>query len=158
MNRFMQERWSWVEGTHSLRDELLNSLADADLAYTPGGRAMPLGELIREFGETEHTYVQSFKTRVQDWSYRHPHPEIALSLDQLKAWFQGLDADLHAALSAFSDDDFNQTVDRGGGFSLPISLHLDVYLQAVLIFLGKATIYLRVMDRPLPGNFRSWIG
>jgi hypothetical protein len=158
MNRLMQERWSWVEGTHRLRDELLNSLAGADLAFTPGGQAMPFGALIREFGETEHTYLHSFKTRTQDWSYRHPHPEIAASLDQLKAWFQNLDADLQATLSALSDDDLDQTVDRGGGFAVPISTHLDIYLQAVLIFLGKATIYLRVMNRPLPGQFRSWIG
>jgi hypothetical protein len=158
MNRLMQERWSWVEGTHSLRDELLNSLSDADLSFNPGGRAMPLGDLIREFGETEHTYLHSFKTRTQDWSYRHPHPEIALSLDQLKTWFQELDADLQATLSALSDADLKQTIDRGGGFDMPVDLQLDVYLQAVLIFLGKATIYLRVMDRPLPGNFRSWIG
>jgi hypothetical protein len=158
MNRFMQERWSWIEGTHSLRNQLLDAVSDGDLAYTPGGQAMPLGALFREVGEIQHAYLHSLKTFTQDFAFRHPHPEIANSTAQLKAWFQQLDADLQATLAAFSDADFKKIINRGGGFEVPVDLQLDIYLQALLIFAGKATVYLRALNKPLPDHVQAWIG
>jgi hypothetical protein len=38
MNRYMQEKWPWIEGTHGMRSQLLDILSDADLAYSPGGQ------------------------------------------------------------------------------------------------------------------------
>ena len=40
----------------------------------------------------------------------------------------------------------------------PVETQLDVYVQANLIFLGKASIYLKAMDRPLPKDWKEWIG
>ena len=50
----MDEKWSWIEGSHELRDEILQALSDADLAYSPGGDNMPIGELEGgvEYGQT----------------------------------------------------------------------------------------------------------
>ncbi len=39
-----------------------------------------------------------------------------------------------------------------------VELQLDVYLQALLIFLGKATIYLKAMNKPLPQQIQEYIG
>ena len=50
-----------------------------------------------------------------------------------------------------------RTIDRGG-FSMPVELQLDVYLQALLIFLGKATVYFKAMNKALPQNFQEYIG
>jgi hypothetical protein len=41
---------------------------------------------------------------------------------------------------------------------MPVELQLDVYLQALLIFLGKATIYLKAMNKPLPQPIQEYIG
>ena len=38
MNRYMQEKWSWIEGTHEMCSQLLDTLSDADLAFNPGRR------------------------------------------------------------------------------------------------------------------------
>ena len=51
-----------------------------------------------------------------------------------------------------------KSVDRGNGSTMPMDWQLDTYLQAVLIFFGKATIYLRVMGKPLPEQMREYIG
>src|SRR5437867_6154719 len=42
MNRYMQEKWSWIEGTHAMRSQLLDILSDADLTFSPGGQNMTL--------------------------------------------------------------------------------------------------------------------
>jgi hypothetical protein len=158
MNSLLQLKWSWVEGSIDLRDQILNTLTDADLAFTPGGQAMTLGALLRELGEVQHSYGQSFKTLTHDFGYRNTEPGLDQNLARLKAWYTALDADMKATLAAFSDADMKKKVARGGGFDTPIEMQLDIYLQALLIFLGKATVYLRAMSKPLPQQVQEWIG
>src|SRR5437763_3028380 len=62
MNRYMQEKWPWIEGTHGMRSQLTDILSDADLSFSPGGQNMTLGALLREMGESEYSYTQSLKT------------------------------------------------------------------------------------------------
>lgn len=156
MNQFMEQKWSWVEGSHGMRDGLLDTLTDADLAFTPGGEALTLGALCREMGEIQYSYVQSLKTFTQNWDYHNNEPGLAESVEKLKAWFQPMDAEMKALVSAFSDEDLKKGIDRNG-YPMPVEVQLEVYLQALLIFFGKATIYLRTMNKPLPPNIKEWI-
>lgn len=156
MNRYMLEKWSWIEGSHGMRSQLLDILNDDDLAFSPGGQNMTLGALCLQMDEVEHSYIESLKTFKQDWSYRNTEVGLDSSVTQLKAWFQSLDDDLKATVSAFSDDDLKKAIDRGG-FTMPVDLQLDVYLQALLIFFGKATIYLKAMNKQLPQQFQDYI-
>jgi len=157
MNRYMQGKWPWIEGTHTMRSQILDTLSDADLPFSPGGQNMTLGALCRQMGEIEHSYVQSLKTFKQDWSYRNMEADSESSVARLKAWFQTLDDELKTTVSAFSDEDLMKSVDRSG-FTMPVELQLDVYLQALLIFFGKATIYLKAMNKPLPPQIQEYIG
>jgi uncharacterized damage-inducible protein DinB len=157
MNRYMSEKWPWIEGTHALRSQLLDILTDADLAFNPGGQNMTLGALFREMGEVEYSYTQSLKTFKQDWSYRNTEAGLESSVSRLNAWFQTLDEEMKATVSALSDEDLNKTIDRSG-YQMPVELQLDVYLQALLIFLGKATIYLKAMNKSYPQQIQEYIG
>ena len=157
MSRLMNEKWPWIEGTHGMRTQLLDTLSDADLAFSPGGQNMTLGALCREMGEVEHAYIQSLKTFKQDWSYRNSETGLDGSVARLKAWFHALDEEMKATVSALSDEDAKKTVNRNG-YEMPVELQLDVYLQALLIFFGKATIYLKAMNKPLLPQFQEYIG
>jgi hypothetical protein len=156
-NRMMDEKWPWIEAAHGMRSQLFTILSDADLAFSPGGQTMTFGALCRQMGETEHAYVQSLKTLKQEWSYHHPEVDVASHVARLKAWFQTLDEEMQATLTTCWDEEGNKTIDRGGG-TVTVEFQLDVYLQAVLIFLGKATIYLKAMNKPLPEEFQEYIG
>ena len=157
MNRYMQEKWSWIEGTQALRIELLDTLSDADLAFSPGGQNMSLGALFREIGEIEHSYRQSLKTFEQDWSYRNQEAGLESSVARLKAWYQALDEEMKSTVSALSDKDLKKMVKRNG-FEMPVDMQLDVYLQALLIFLGKATVFLKAMNKTYPQPVQEYIG
>ena len=157
MNRLMEEVYPTIEGTHGMRASLLDVLTDADLAFSPGGQTMTLGALLRECGEIEHAYVESFKTFQQDFKYRNPAPGLDSSLAQIRAWYHSLDGELKRVLSGLSDEDLKKTIARGG-FAPTVDVQLQIYLQALLIFFGKATIYLRAMNRPLPPMIADWIG
>ena len=69
-----------------------------------------------------------------------------------------MDDDLKATVSAFSDEDFKKTIERESGFMVPIEMQLDIYLQAMLIIFGKATIYMKAMNKPLPPSMKEYIG
>ncbi len=155
MNRFMQERWSWIDGTHGMRITLLDTLTDTDLAFNPGGLNMTLGALCREMGEVEYSYIQSLKTFKQDWTYRNTEAGLDSSVAKLKAWYQTLDAEMQATVAAFSDEDLKKEIDRG--FKVPVEVQLDIYLQALLIFFGKVSIFIKAMNRSFK-QIGEWIG
>jgi hypothetical protein len=154
----MDEKWPIIEGTHGMRSQMLNSLSDADLAYNPGGENVTLGEVWRELGEIEKAYIDSVKTFKQDFNYRNPEAGLEKSVTKLKAWFEALDNEFKTALAALSDDDAKKTIARASGFQPAVELQLDIYLQALLIFFGKASVYYRAMGKPLPENFKEWFG
>ena len=138
-----------------LRNQLMDLLTDDDLAFHPGGATVALGELCREIGDIEHSYVEAFRTFRQAFAWHNPDPETEHSVAALRAWYAELDRDLLAALEGLSEDDIaNRRIRRGDfdvdDFSPLAAQELDIYREALLIFYGKVSVYLRAMGRELP--------
>ncbi len=147
----------------ALRDQLLDIVGDEDLAVSLGGTSATLGALCREIGEIEHSYVESFRTFRQDFDYRHPDAAIETSVLALRGWYAELDRELMAALETLSEADvMSRRILRGDFeedyFSPSVTEQLDVYREALLIFYGKASVYLRAMGKTLPPQWKLWIG
>lgn len=140
-----------------LKHQMLALLSDADLAHSfPGSPS--LGELCKEIGETQQSYIDSFKTLKLDFSYRNPDANMAASVTALSAWYKKMDEEMQAVLTAFSDTDLESKKLGRGRWMVPIELNLDIYLQAVLIFCGKAWVHLRALGKELPEQWVDWIG
>jgi hypothetical protein len=158
MNSIMREYYSVFEMYQALRSQLMESLNDNDLRFTPGGENMTLGALCRQIGEVEQAYIDSFKTFTCDFSARHPDPTIEQSVSRLTAWFAELDTELKEVVSSLSEEEIqNRVVDRGGEFVLPPRIQLNVYQEALLIFYGKADVYLKAMRKPRAQQWQAWI-
>ena len=144
--------------TSALRTGMMDSLTDADLAFTfPGSRT--LGELCVSMGDAERAYIDSFKTLKHDWSIHNAEPGLSGSVERLKAWYKALDAEFDATLRAIPDEDFQaKVVDRGGGFMMPLGGQFHTYREALLIFCGKSDVYLRALGNPLTEQWQGWIG
>ncbi len=141
-----------------LRDELMAVLADEELAFRPGGRNLTLGALCVRLGETQKAYAKSFRTFEAQFVYQPPDATKTGSVAGIRAWYRQLDEDLEAALEDLSDEDVaNRLVARGGDHKLPVFLHLDVYREALIVFYGQASIYLRAMGKEPPGKWAHWI-
>jgi hypothetical protein len=116
-----------------------------------------LGALCQEIGEVERAYIDSFQTFRIDFAYRNPEPGLAESVGQLSAWYNALDAELEAAIAALSEEDVKtRQIDRGG-WSLPPSIQLEVYKEALLIFYGKASVYLKALGKSRSEQWQEWI-
>lgn len=158
MNSIMQEQGPVLEQTQALRGQLMEVLSDEDLAYSPGGDNPTLGGLCREMAEVQQSYIISFQTFVQSFDYRIEEPGLEGSVEQLATRFQAMDQELKAALATLSEEDIQKRViDRGGGFVAPPTLQLHIYREALLIFYGKASVYLKALGKTMPQQWQAWI-
>jgi hypothetical protein len=148
----------YIDGSHMMRNGALERLNEADLQFSPGGDNLTLGELFKQVGEHQHSYLQSLITLQQDWSYRNDEPGLATSLAQLARWFEQLDRQMQEVVSQLGEDDLQKQVDRTNGSIRPIISQLDIYTQTMLIFLGKVVVYFRAMQKPLPPSIEEYIG
>lgn len=157
MNADIKQFWDLNRMYTPLRDELMANLTDEDLAFTPGGDNPTLGALCRELGETQHAYVQSFKTFKIDFSYRTNDDAYLGSVAKLRAWYAELDKELEAVLEKVTDEDVaNKQMDRGD-FQVPLHISLDLLREALLIFYGKVSVYLKAMGVEQTEMWRDWI-
>lgn len=156
MNRFLEQHGEIFRETQDLRSQLLDLLTDSDLNFSLGGSTLTLGALCQEMGEVEYAYIQSLRTLKMDWSYRHPDPGRVSSVAGLRVWYDTLDAELRTIMEALTDADLHKTIDRG--FPISVAGQLHVYSEAMLIFYGKASIYLRAMGKTTTRQWQDWIG
>ena len=156
MNSIITDYYPIFEMYQALRNQLLDILTDEDLAYRLNGQTENLAELCRDIGETEEAYIQAFQTFKQEFNYQH---EAITTVQQLRVWWTRLDEELKTAVSALTPDDIqNRTIYRGENFQLPPHINLTVYNEALLIFYGKVSVYLKAMGKPLPQQWQEWIG
>lgn len=158
MNSIINDYYPTFQMYQAMRDQLMALLSDEDLSYSLVGDNPSLGSLCRAMGEVEHAYIQSFKSFRQDFSYRNDEPGLQGNVARLTAWYQEMDEALQETIAALSEEDIaSRTIDRGG-FVLPLQIQLEVYKEALLIFYGKASVYLRGMGKELPEQWQAWIG
>ena len=165
MDRLLREHleMTYFAEYQVLRNELMELLTDDDLSYRPGAATFSLGELCREIGEIEHSYVEALRTFRQDFDWRTPDPRVERSVGALREWYADLDRRLATELEALTEDEVaNRRVTRHDfdveGFSPLLPQELDIYREALLIFYGKVSIYLRAMGKVLSERWQAWIG
>ncbi|NDJ77869.1 MAG: hypothetical protein GYB65_16590 [Chloroflexi bacterium] len=158
MNSLIQQFGDILKSTQELRNDLMTVLTDDDLAYQLPGRNGTLGELCREMGDIQQAYIEGFKTFKQDFMGHQAGPEYATQVNKLKAWYDELDQALLAVLEGLSEEDLQQPVDRGHGFAPPALLNFHIYREALLIFYAKVHIYLKALEKSVPGRWQWWIG
>lgn len=158
MNEIVTEYFPLLDMTTALRDQMMDLLTDADLGFRLPGDNPTLGALCREMGEVQVSYIESFKTLKQDFNYRNTEPGLDTSVARLSGWYKTLDADLKASLSGFTDEETHTKMVNRGSFAMPVRINFHTFREALLIFYGKASVYLRAMGKPLPEQWHNWIG
>jgi hypothetical protein len=134
----------------------LDLITEADLRFAPPGNPT-LGAVFREQGEIQQSYLDSFKSFKIDFDYRYEDASVEIDIAKLREWYKQLDADFEAVLSAMSEDDVqNRVIDRAV-WSPSVSLNLIAYYQAVFIFVGKVTVYLKALGKA-SDQWVSWFG
>jgi uncharacterized damage-inducible protein DinB len=156
MNSLFEEE---IRGHHSMRDHVLTLVSDADLAYKLPGQNPTLGGLLVEMGDLQGVYTHSFETFTLDWAHRRLPPPADMTIAGLRAWFDAHDDAMKAALDRFTDEELHiDRIDRGGGFVASPFVQHQVYREAVYVFYGKLSVYLRALERDAGEQWAAWVG
>jgi hypothetical protein len=156
MNSLFEEE---IRPHHSMRDHLLTLVSDADLAYKLPGWNPTLGMLLVEMGDLQGVYTHSFETFELDWSHRQLPPPEPITIASLRAWFDAQDVAMKAALDRFTDEELRiDRIDRGHGFVASPFVQHEVYREAVYIFYGKLSVYLKALERDAGEEWAAWVG
>jgi hypothetical protein len=158
MNSLVNQWSDLLQLTHAVRDELWQVVSDSDLKHSLGGKTLTLGGLMKEMGEIEYAYVQSFKTFNMDFTYRNKEAGLDGSVDRLRAWYKQLDDEFNSALNDLSEEDVqNKKIVRPDG-DLPAMTNFHFYREGLLMFFGKASLYLKSLRITPPERFNDWAG
>jgi hypothetical protein len=156
MNTLFDEE---IRGHHSMRDHLLTVVSDADLAYQlPGHNPTLAGQLV-ELGDLQGVYTHSFETDILDWTHRQLPPPEQLTVAGLQAWFRAHDDAMKTALDRFTDEELHTgRIDRGDGFIASPFVQHQIYREAVYIFYGRLSVYLKALERDAGEQWAGWVG
>lgn len=159
MNQIISDQFRLFRLYQQLRGQLLDVLDDDDLSFTPGGGNPTLGWLCVEIGETERAYIDSFVNFRLDFGYRHEDRSLEGSVSDLRSWYEQLDAELYAAIAGLSDEEINtHPIERGPNFRVAAGVQLEIYKEALIIFYGKTTVYLKLLGKMPSEQWHEWIG
>jgi uncharacterized damage-inducible protein DinB len=153
MPKLVTKTLDLLDMTDNVRDLMTDLISDDDLAYKLPGDNPSLGALLCNIGQIQQSYIESFKTFKHRFDYPAVDPVLETSVSKLKAWYQQLDEEMHAALQALSDDELqNRLIERGHPmhYSLSAGDQMLCYREALMIFYGRATLYLRALGKTLP--------
>jgi hypothetical protein len=82
---------------------------------------------------------------------------VETSVTRLRGWFKSLDADLKEALEGLSEDDIqNRKVDRSG-WEISVTYQFHIFREALLIFYGKISVYLKALGKTYTEQWEEWI-
>lgn len=146
----------WFDAYQDLKHQMIDILSDADLSHVIEG-SPSLGELCREHGEIEQSYLDSFRTYKLRFDYKHPNPEIAGSTEGLGHWYRELDGEFQAVLAGITEEDLETRFIDRDGWSVSVRENIGIYKEAVVIFAAKAWVHLQAMGKTLPQQWRDWL-
>jgi hypothetical protein len=148
-----------IRGHHSMRDHLLMLVSEADLGYKLPGQNPTLGELLVELGNVQGVYTHAFETLALDWSHRQFRPPAPITVAGLQAWFVANDDAMRNALAGFADEQLQiDQIDRGHGSVVSPFVQVQIYREAVYIFYGKLSVYLKALERDAGEEWAAWVG
>lgn len=157
MSSLVKREFPLLEQTLALRTQLLDILTDTDLAHLLPGNPS-LGELCCEAGRHDEIYIESFRTFVLDWSPRRAPHGAQTQVEVLREWYASSDDSLKTALTALSEEDLQGKTIARQGYAVPVGVQFHIYRESILIFCGKASVYLNSLGRRLPPQWQQWIG
>ncbi|WP_275003307.1 hypothetical protein [Promicromonospora iranensis] len=134
-------------------------VSDDDLTYKLPGANATLGQLLIDLGDIQGVYTHSFETLELDWAHRQLPPPSPVTVANLRVWFDMQDAAMKAALDAFTVDELQvDRINRGEGFIASPFVQHKIYREAVYIFYGRLSVYLRALERDAGPSWMAWVG
>jgi hypothetical protein len=131
--------------------ELLATLDEASLGFTPGPGVGPMWRQFRHLGRIEDNYVAGIATGRQEFG--PPRRRAAgTTATALTDYLRDLDEDLRVAVAGTEPD---LTI-AWPGERVGVIEHLGRLANHELLHQGELVVYVRLLGRPFPHSWRVW--
>jgi uncharacterized damage-inducible protein DinB len=131
--------------------ELLATLDEDSLAFTPGPTMGPLWQQFRHLGRIEDNYVAAIATgRIEFGVPRRI--STGTTATALAEYLRDVDADLRAAVASAGP---GATIEWSGR-SLDLAEHVARLVTHEVLHQGELVVYVRLLGRPFPRSWRIW--
>jgi uncharacterized damage-inducible protein DinB len=135
----------------AMTSELLATLDDDSLAFTPGPNMGPLWQQFRHLGRIEDNYVAAIATgRIEFGPPRRL--SAGTTATALAEYLRDVDADLRAAVASAGPG----TTIHWGGRAVDLAEHVARLVTHELLHQGELVVYVRLLGRPFPRSWRIW--
>jgi hypothetical protein len=157
MIQILKEKWQGIDGLHRMRSGLIDQLEASDLKFSPGGQNPPLKRLFADIAASEQSYTYSITNLKESDTHQLGGSPAFSDIPGLRQTFAELDAALEQAIARVGDEQLSLPVKRTNGHTVSLEQQIDIYMQAVFIYLGKLVVYYLAMDRDLPPSVKRYI-
>jgi hypothetical protein len=131
--------------------ELLATLDEESLGFTPGAGMGPMWQQFRHLGRVEDNYVTGIATGRLEFG--PPRRRAAGTTGSaLAGYLRDLDEDLRAAIDGAGPD---RTI-AWPGERVDLVEHVGRLVNHELLHHGELVVYVRLLGRPFPHSWRVW--
>jgi uncharacterized damage-inducible protein DinB len=145
-----QTQWAFTRG---LTMDLLRSLGQSDLDYSPGSHLGPLWKHFRHIGRVQQNYLHAMQTGHASFGVGSANYEGGASREQLLQYLERLDLELAEKLK--NPASLKQTIDWFGE-TVELANHLARMTDHEVLHQGMFVVYMRLLGRTFPGSWSAW--
>lgn len=142
------------EITRGLTYDLLDSLTQKDLLFTPGKGLGPFWKQIRHMGSCQECYFEALRTGKVEFNYKDKSYAGGVSKSQLKGYLQNLDKELFKKLESFSESDWEKTIFWSKQYQPPVYEHLMNLVQHETLHHGEWVVYVTLKGLKFPESWK----
>jgi uncharacterized damage-inducible protein DinB len=142
---------NWVFA-RKLTIDLLNSLSEADLLWTPGKEVGQFWKQFRHIGRVQEDYMDALINKSINFSLTNKHYNGVPDRNKLIEYFRNLDQILSEKLHQI---DFAETIDWFGE-KVDISEHLSRMLSHEVLHHGQFIVYCQLLKKQYPESWSIW--
>ncbi len=147
---FIKTNWAFARG---LTLDLLESLGESDLAYTPGPGVGPFWKQFRHVGSVHECYMEALITRQMRFEYRDKNFQAEPSKPLLLAYLRALNTEFVITLDSL---DWGATIRWSDDDRPTVFEHLLRLVQHETLHHGEWIVYLRLLNKPFPSSWQAW--
>ncbi len=146
----IRTNWTLARG---LTLDLLESLTESDLAYSPGGDLGPVWKQFRHVGSVHECYMEALITRQMRFEYRDKNFNAHPTKPLLLAYLRALNTEFIVTLDGL---DWEQTICWSDEDRPTLFEHLLRLVQHETLHHGEWIAYLRLLNKTFPPSWKAW--
>lgn len=144
-----KEEWQFARG---LTLDLLHSLSEEDLSFSPCEAVGPLWKQFRHAGRVQEDYMRALDTGVVEFDVARGSFTGTPTIEDLEAYLADLDCRLFNRLETL---DSSRSISWCGE-EVPVYEHLMRLVNHETLHNGQWIVYLRLLAKPFPPSWGAW--